>query len=105
MATSKIKKGDLVRVIAGKDKDKEGKVLSVDVKNNKVLVEGVNKVFKHTKPSYQNQQGGIVEKEAPIDISNVMYLYKGKTVRVGFQGTGKDKKRVANVDGSPVVID
>ena len=55
MATSKIKKDDLVRVIAGKDKGKEGKVLSVDTKNGKVLVEGVNKVFKHSKPSMQNQ--------------------------------------------------
>ena len=54
MATSKIKKDDLVRVIAGKDKGKEGKVLSVDVKNNKVLVEGVNKVFKHSKPTAAN---------------------------------------------------
>ncbi len=67
MATSKIKKGDLVKVIAGKDKDKEGKVLSVDVKNHKVLVEGVNKVFKHSKPSMANQQGGIIEKEAPTN--------------------------------------
>ena len=105
MATSKIKKGDLVKVIAGKDKDKEGKVLSVDVKNGKVLVEGVNMVFKHSKPSYQNQNGGIIEKEAPIDISNVMYLYKGKTVRVGFQGEGKDKKRVAKVGGKLETID
>ena len=105
MATSKIKKDDLVKVIAGKDKDKEGKVLSVDAKNGKVLVEGVNMVFKHSKPSYQNQNGGIVEKEAPIDISNVMYLYKGKTVRVGFQGEKKDKKRVAKVNGKTEVID
>ena len=105
MATSKIKKGDLVKVIAGKDKDKEGKVLSVDVKNHKVLVEGVNKVFKHTKPSYQNQQGGIIEKEAPIDISNVMYLHKGKPVKVGFKGEGKDKKRVAKVNGKLEKID
>ena len=105
MATSKIKKGDLVKVIAGKDNGKEGKVLSVDVKNHKVLVEGVNKVFKHSKPSYQNQQGGIIEKEAPIDISNVMYLYKGKPVKVGFQGEGKDKKRVAKVGGKLETID
>ncbi len=105
MATSKIKKGDLVRVIAGKDKDKEGKVLEVDVKNHKVIVEGVNKVFKHSKPTYQNQNGGIIEKEAPIDISNVMYLYKGQPVRVGFQGTQKDKKRVARVNGKLEAID
>lgn len=70
----KIKKGDTVKVITGKDKDKEGKVLAVDRKRNKVLVDGVNKVTKHTKPSIANQQGGIIQKEAPIDISNVMYL-------------------------------
>ena len=105
MATSKIKKGDLVRVIAGKDKDKEGKVLAVDTKNQKVLVEGINKVFKHSKPSMANQQGGIIEKEAPIDISNVMYLYKGKTVRVGFTGSGKNKKRVVRTGGKLETID
>lgn len=105
MSTMKIKKDDLVRVIAGKDKGKEGKVLSVDVKNHKVLVEGVNKVSRHTKPNMQNQQGGIIEKEAPIDISNVMYLYKGKPVRVGFTGEKKDKVRVAKVDGKLEKID
>lgn len=105
MSTMKIKKDDLVRVIAGKDKGKEGKVLSVDVKNHRVLVEGVNKVSRHTKPNMQNQQGGIIEKEAPIDISNVMYLYKGKPVRVGFTGEKKDKVRVAKVDGKLEKID
>jgi len=105
VATSKIKKDDLVRVIAGKDKGKEGKVLAVDTKNHKVLVEGVNKVFKHSKPSMQNQAGGIVEKEAPIDISNVMYLYKGDAVRVGFKGEKKDKVRVAKVNGKLETID
>ena len=105
MSTMKIKKNDLVRVIAGKDKGKEGKVLSVDVKNHRVLVEGVNKVSRHTKPNMQNQQGGIIEKEAPIDISNVMYLYKGKPVRVGFTGEKKDKVRVAKVDGKLEKID
>ena len=72
----KIKKGDTVKVIAGKDKDKEGKVLAV--KDGKVLVEGVNMVTKHTKPSAANQQGGIVNKEAPIDASNVMLVVKAK---------------------------
>ena len=105
MATSKIKKDDLVKVIAGKDKGKEGKVLSVDTKNNKVLVEGVNMVSKHAKPSMTNQQGGIIEKEAPIDISNVMYVHKGKPVRVGFQGEKKDKVRVAKVNGKLEKID
>ena len=105
MATMKIKKNDTVVVIAGKDKGKEGKVLSVDVKNHKVLVEGVNMVSKHSKPSMQNQQGGIIQKEAPIGISNVAYSYKGKPVRIGFQGEKKDKVRVAKVDGKLEVID
>ena len=105
MATSKIKKDDLVQVITGKDKGKTGKVLSVDVKNHKVLVEGVNKVYKHSKPSMANQQGGIIEKEAPIDISNVMYVHKGKTVRIGFSGEKKDKVRVAKVNGKLEKID
>ena len=105
MATSKIKKDDLVQVITGKDKGKSGKVLSVDTKNNKVLVEGVNMVYKHSKPSMTNQQGGIIEREAPIDISNVMYVHKGKPVRVGFQGKKKDKVRVAKVNGKLEKID
>ena len=73
----KIKKDDMVRVIAGKDIDKEGKVLSVDVKKHRVIVEGVNMLTKHTKPSMQNQQGGIIQQEGPIDVSNVMLLHKG----------------------------
>ena len=88
----KIKKGDNVIVIAGKDKQKEGKVLAVDSKNNRVTVEGVNMVTKHAKPSQANPNGGIVEKEAPIDISNVMYCVKGEGVRIGF--TVKDGKKV-----------
>ena len=80
----KIKKGDTVKVIAGKDKDKTGKVVSVDVKNNRVVVEGVNMITKHEKPSMSNQQGGIVNKEAPIDASNVM-LVKGVPTRVGIK--------------------
>ena len=69
MATMKIKKGDMVKVIAGKDKDKEGKVISVNKKDNKVLVEGINMVTKHAKPSMANQQGGILHQEGPIDAS------------------------------------
>ena len=92
-------------VAFGKDKGKSGKVVSVDKKNGTVVVEGINKVFKHSKPSMANQQGGIIEMEAPLDISNVMYLYKGKPVRVGFEGTGKDKVRVAKVDGKTEKID
>ena len=98
----KIKKGDTVRVIAGKDKDKEGKVISVDKKNHKVLVDGVNKVTKHTKPSMMNQQGGIIQKEAPIDISNVMYLHKGQVTRIGFKIEDGKKVRVAKKTGEVI---
>ncbi len=64
MSMVKIKKGDTVKVIAGKDKDKEGKVLSVDQKEGKVVVEGINMLTKHTKPSVSNQNGGIIHQEA-----------------------------------------
>ncbi len=102
MATLKIKKGDTVKVIAGKNKDKEGKVVSVDAKNGKVVVEGVNMISKHTKPSAANQNGGIIQKEAPIDISNVMYVHKGKATRVGFQIKDGKKVRVAKSTGEVI---
>ena len=102
MATLKIKKGDTVKVIAGKDKDKEGKVIAVDSKKNKVTVEGVNVVKKHEKPSVANQNGGIVEKEAPIDVSNVMYVHKGKATRVGFKMDGDKKVRFAKSTGDVI---
>ena len=98
----KIKKGDTVKVIAGKDKDKEGKVLSVDQKNNKVVVEGVNMITKHTKPSMSNQQGGIVHQEAPINASNVMLLHEGKATRVGFKMEGDKKVRFAKATGKVI---
>ena len=91
----KIKKGDLVKVIAGKDRDKEGKVISVNKKDNTLLVEGINMITKHTKPSMANQQGGIVHQEGPIDISNVMFVHKGKATRVGFKMDGDKKVRFA----------
>ena len=103
MATSKIKKGDMVRVIAGKDKDKEGKVLSVDRKNSKVVVEGIYMVTKHTKPSAQNQAGGIISQEAALDISNVMYVANGKVTRIGF--TEKDGKKVRIAKATGEIID
>ena len=102
MATLKIKKGDTVRVIAGKDKGKEGKV--VKVTDKRVIIEGVNTVTKHAKPSQDNPKGGIIKKEAPLDASNVMYLYKGKPTRIGFKFVeGKDgemtKVRFAKTTG------
>jgi len=102
MSAMKIKKGDTVKVITGKDKGKEGKVMAVDTKNHRVLVEGVNMVTKHTKPSAANQQGGIVQTEAYIAISNVMMLYKGKTTRVGFKMDGDKKVRYAKATGDVI---
>ena len=102
MAMLKIKKGDTVKVIAGKDKDKEGKVIAVNQKDGKVLVEGVNMLTKHTKPSVANQNGGIIHQEGPIDISNVMYVHKGKATRVGFNMDGDKKVRVAKSTGEVI---
>ena len=90
------------KVIAGKDKDKEGKVVSVDKKNGRVLVEGINKITKHEKPSAANQNGGIIQKEAPIDISNVMYVHKGKPTRIGFKIENGKKVRFAKTTGDIV---
>ena len=102
MSTMKIKKGDTFKVIAGKDKDKEGKVLSVDKKNGKVVVEGVNMVTKHAKPSAANQNGGIIQKEAALDMSNVMYVYKGKPTRIGFKVENDKKVRFAKSTGDVI---
>ena len=99
MATMKIKKGDMVRVIAGADKNNEGKVLSVDPKKGRLVVEGINIVKKH---SMTNQAGGIIEEEAPIDISNVMLLVDGKTTRVGFKIEDGKKVRVAKASGEVI---
>ena len=101
----KIKKGDTVRMITGsteKGKGKEGKVLDVDQKKGKVLVEGINMVSKHTKPSAANQNGGIVQKEAPVDISNVMYVHNGKPTRIGFKEVDGKKVRYAKSTGDVI---
>lgn len=102
MSTMKIKKGDLVKVIAGKDKDKEGKVISVNHKDGTVLVEGVNMLTKHAKPSMANQNGGIIHQEGPIDVSNVMYIHKGTVTRIGFKMDGDKKVRVAKSTGEVI---
>ena len=103
MSALKIKTGDTVKVISGKDKGKEGKVLAINVKDNTVIVENVNMVTKHSKPSAANQNGGIITKESPLHISNVMLLVDGKATRVGFKMDGDKKVRVAK--GSNEVID
>ena len=98
----KIKKGDTVRVIAGKDKGKEGKVLSVDAKNSRVVVEGVNMITKSMKPSMANQQGGIVSKEAPLAISKVMVMVDGQPTRIGYKIDGNKTVRVAKKTGKTI---
>lgn len=106
----KIKKGDKVVIIAGKDKGKEGKVLLVDRKKNRVVVEGINMITKHQKPNAAYQQGGIIKREAPIHVSNVMYLHNNKPTRIGYkveviEKDGKqikEKKRVAKSTGEVI---
>ncbi|MEZ4803874.1 MAG: 50S ribosomal protein L24 [Gelidibacter sp.] len=94
MTKFKIKSGDTVQVIAGDHKGSEGKIVKILKDKNKAIVEGVNMVKKHTKPSAQNPQGGIVEKEAPIHISNLSLLTKkGETTRVGYRMDGDKKVR------------
>ena len=94
----KIKRGDTVIITAGKDKDKKGKVLLVDRKNSRVIVEGQNMITKHMKANQANPQGGLVKKEAPLHISNVMYLHKGKPTRLGYELEEKE------VNGKKVII-
>ena len=102
MSTLKLKKGDTVRVIACKDKDKEGKIREINREAKTVIVDGVNMITKHTKPSAQNQLGGIVNQEAPIDISNVMYVADGKVSRIGFKVEDGKKVRVAKATGKVI---
>ena len=110
-----VKKGDVVKAVVvrtvnktrRKDGsyirfDEKGKVIAVNKKDNKVLVEGVNMLTKHTKPSAANQNGGIIHQEGPIDASNVMYLHKGKATRVGFKMDGDKKVRVAKSTGEVI---
>ena len=95
-----VKKGDTVRVIAGVDKGKEGKVL--EVKGSKVKVEGINKVKMHIKPNQSNPQGGIVEEEAFFDVSNVMYVVNGEVTRIGFKVEDNNKVRYAKKTGAVI---
>ena len=100
----RVKKGDTVVVIAGKDKGKKGTVVKVMPKTNRVLVEGVNVITKHQKPTAMNPQGGIINKEAPIHISNVMPLdpETGKGTRVRFEVKDGKKVRVSVKSGKEI---
>ncbi len=99
----KLKKGDTVEVITGKDKGKQGEIEHVVPKTNQIVVNGVNTAQRHQKPSRANEQGGIIEKDMAIDASNVMLVHNGKKVRVGYQiqddGT---KVRVARPSGEVI---
>lgn len=97
----KIRKDDKVKVIAGKSLNKTGNVLRVYKDENKVLVEGVNKVTKHVKPGEVSEEGGIIEIEKPIDASNVMVICDecGEPTRVGYKVSGEKKFRVCKKCG------
>ena len=91
---NRIKKGDTVRVIAGKEKGREGKILGFSNKGDRVLIEGLNIVKRHSKPTNTNPQGGIVEKEAGIHVSNVMPMTPGgEPTRVQFRTEDGQKVR------------
>ena len=95
MVKFKIKVGDTVKVIAGDDKGSEGKVVKIIKDKSRAIVEGVNLVAKHTKPSAQNPQGGIIRKEASIHISNLSLMENGEAVRVGYKVEGRTKTRIS----------
>ncbi len=88
----KVKKGDTVEVISGKNRGQRGRVLSVDRRECRVTVERINLVKKHQKPGLNFRQGGIIEREAPVHLSNVMLVHKGERTRVGIRD--RDGKRV-----------
>ena len=102
MSKLHIKKGDTVYVNSGEDKGKTGRVLKVLVDKNRAIVEGINMVTKHNKPSAANQAGGITTKEAALHISNVMLVVDGKATRVGFEVKDGKKVRVAKATGKVI---
>jgi large subunit ribosomal protein L24 len=99
----KLRKGDTVQVITGKDKGKKGEIDRVFPKTNRIIVHGVNTASKHSKPSRANEQGGIIDKDMPINASNVMLVHKGKPVRVGYKVNDKGTKvRIARPSGEEI---
>lgn len=92
MVKLKLKKGDLVKVISGESRGQEGKIISIDKKNMRAIVEGVNMISKSEKPNAKNTNGGIVKKEGSIHISNLMFVEGGKTVRLGRRMDEKTNK-------------
>ncbi len=104
MTKLKIKTGDSVKVIAGDHKGEEGKVIKVLIDKNRAIVEGVNMISKHTKPSADNPQGGIVKKEAPLHISNLSLIdpKSGEATRVGYKVEGDKKVRISKKSGEVI---
>ena len=102
---AKLKKGDKVLVIAGKDRNKTGLIEKISIKDGKVVVGGLNMVKKHLKRSAQQPQGGIIDKSLPFHLSNVMLLDSatGKPTRVGYRLIGKDKTRIGKVSHEPII--
>ena len=99
----RLKKGDIVRVISGKDKGVEGEIAQVLPAENKVIVNGVNTAKKHQKPRSATQQGGIIDRDMPVDASNVMLVHKGKTTRVGYKvAADGTKQRIARSTGEVI---
>ncbi|PHR74131.1 MAG: 50S ribosomal protein L24 [Lutibacter sp.] len=95
MAKLKVKSGDTVRVLAGDHKGEEGKIVKILTEKNRAIVEGVNMVSKHAKPSADNPQGGIIKKEASLHISNLGLIEDGATIRVGYKVEDGKKVRVS----------
>jgi len=99
----RMKKNDTVKVISGTYKGKTGRIIKILTCKTKVIVEGINQVKKHVRPNQENPQGGIIEKELPVHISNLMLIYKGKPVKVGFKVLKDGKKtRINKVDGNTI---
>ena len=99
----KLKKGDTVVVIAGKDKGQQGEIAQVLPKDNKVIIAGVNTATKHQKSRKANDQGGRIDRDMPVDASNVMLVHKGKPTRVGYKlNTDGTKVRIAKRNGEVI---
>jgi large subunit ribosomal protein L24 len=99
----KLKKGDLIEVITGKDTGKQGEIAFVFPKTNRIIVNGINVASKHQRPTRASDQGGIIDKDLPMDASNVMLVHKGKKVRVGYQIQNDGTKvRVARPSGEVI---
>lgn len=98
-----VRRGDIVKVLLGDDRGKTGKILRVDPVKRRAVVEGINFIKRHTRPSQQNPQGGIIEREAPVRISNLMLVHNGQSTRVGYKRLENGKKvRFAKKTGETV---